>query len=58
MFRIKEVVFFVAVVFACSSHYVVTPIYVDILENALNGYHNPLFVLKLCSNLRFGARVC
>ena len=58
MFRIKEVVFFVAVVFACSSSYVVTPIYVDILENALNEYHNSLFALKVFSDLRFGARVC
>ena len=58
MFRRKEVVFFVAVVFACSSSYVVTLIYVDILENALNEYHNSLFVLKLCSDLRFGAHVC
>ena len=45
------VVFFVGVVFPCNSRYVVTPIHVDILENALDKCHNPLFVLKLYSEL-------
>ena len=35
---------------------VVTPIHVDALEDALRGHPDPLFVLKLCSDLRFGAR--
>lgn len=36
---------------------IVTPIYVDVLEHALRGHPDPSFVLKLCSDLRFGARI-
>ena len=36
---------------------IVTPIRVDALEGALCGHSNSSFVLKLCSDLRFGARL-
>ena len=36
---------------------IVTPIRVDALEGALCGHPNSSFVLKLCSDLRFGARL-
>lgn len=42
--------------FTCSRN-VVTPIHVDTLENVLNEHLDPSFVLKLCSELRFGTRV-
>ena len=40
-----------------DNNNVVTPIHVDALEDALHGYPDPSFVLKLCSDLRFGARL-
>jgi hypothetical protein len=36
---------------------IVTPIRVDALEDALCGHPDSSFVLKLCSDLRFGARL-
>lgn len=36
---------------------IVTPIHVDALDDALRGHPDPSFVLKLCSDLRFGARL-
>ena len=40
-----------------DNNNVVTPIHVDALEDALRGHPDPSFVLKLCSDLRFGARL-
>ena len=40
-----------------DSNNIVTPIHVDALEDALRGHPDPSFVLKLCSDLRFGARL-
>ena len=40
-----------------DSNNIVTPIHVDALEDALHGHPDPSFVLKLCSDLRFGARL-
>ena len=40
-----------------DNNNIVTPIHVDALEDALRGHPDPSFVLKLCSDLRFGARL-
>ena len=40
-----------------DNNNIVTPIHVDALEDALRGHPNPSFVLKLCSDLRSGARL-
>ena len=40
-----------------DNNNLVTPIHVDSLEDALRGHPDPSFVLKLCSDLRFGARL-
>ena len=40
-----------------DNNNIVTPIHVDALEDALRGHPDPSFVLKLRSDLRFGARL-
>ena len=40
-----------------DNNNIVTPIHVDALKDALRGHPDPSFVLKLCSDLRFGARL-
>ena len=40
-----------------DNNNIVTPIHVDVPEDALREHPDPSFVLKLCSDLRFGARL-